>query len=76
MTPTEAKQCRHTLGLTQTELARLLRLKDAKGNGHRTVRNWEKGVHPVTGPVSLILDMLCNDFDPMAEFCEDDWGPA
>ena len=61
MSPDEFKQCRSTLGLTQTELARLLRC------GRRTIVNYESGFRPVPGPVSVVLDMLCNDFNPMAE---------
>ena len=64
MTPTEFAQCRRTLGLTQSELARLLRLA---GSGARSIRHYEAGTKPVPGPVSVVLDILANDFDPVAE---------
>ena len=65
MSPLELKRCRKTLGLSQSGLARLLRLSE--DNGDRTVRRWEAGEIEVTGPVSLVLDILTNDYDPIAE---------
>ena len=62
MTPNEVKRCRKTLGLSCKGLARLLRLAD---NGERTVRRWENGDVDITGPASLVLDILCNDLDPL-----------
>lgn len=40
-------------GLTQNELARLLRIEDS-----RTIRRWEQGERAVSGPVSLLMEML------------------
>ncbi len=53
MTPTEVKAIRTAAGLTQTELARLLRISDI-----RTIRRWEQGDVPVSGPASIILELL------------------
>jgi transcriptional regulator with XRE-family HTH domain len=44
------RRCREALGLTQTEMAHRLLIAD-----RRTVRRWEKGDAPVTGPVWLAL---------------------
>ena len=65
MTPAEVKRCRQTLGLSQRGLARLLRLSE--DNGDRIIRRWEAGEVEITGPASLVLDMLCNDVDPVGE---------
>lgn len=53
MTPTEIITIRKRAGLSQSGLAALLRISD-----QRTVRRWESGDIPVTGPASIILEML------------------
>lgn len=53
MTPTQIKSIRKRAGLSQTDLATLLRITD-----QRTVRRWEAGDVPVSGPASIILEML------------------
>jgi DNA-binding transcriptional regulator YiaG len=53
MTPAEIKAIRQRYGLSQTELAALLRISDL-----RTVRRWEKGEVPVSGPASIILELM------------------
>ncbi len=53
MTPTNIKSIRARAGLSQRKLARLLRISD-----DRTVRRWECGEVPVSGPASIILEML------------------
>jgi DNA (cytosine-5)-methyltransferase 1 len=57
MTPTEIKTARQRLGLSQVGLAETLRLGP---NGERTVRRWEQGDVPVTGPASLAIELLLN----------------
>lgn len=54
MTP-DIKAARLALGLTQGGLADALRLGP---NGARTVRRWEAGDIPVTGPASLAIELL------------------
>lgn len=44
---------RRRAGLSQSGLAKLLRITD-----ERTIRRWEKGDVPVTGPASIILELL------------------
>lgn len=53
MIAAEVKSIRERAGLTQSGLAALLRLEDA-----RTIRRWETGERPVSGPASIILEML------------------
>lgn len=53
MTHTEIQSIRKRAGLTQSGLAALLRITD-----QRTVRRWEAGDMPVSGPASIILEML------------------
>ncbi len=40
-------------GLTQRSLAALLRISDS-----RTVRKWEAGERPLTGPVSILMGLM------------------
>lgn len=53
MTPTEIKSIRERFGLTQSELARMLRISDI-----RTIRRWEQGDVPVPGPASVVLELM------------------
>lgn len=56
MSPTELKAIRQRYGLTQTELADLLRISDRK-----TIRRWESGERPVSGPASIVLELMDSD---------------
>jgi DNA (cytosine-5)-methyltransferase 1 len=58
LTPAEIKASRQRLGLTQSGLAEVLRLGP---NGERTVRRWEQGDVPVTGPASLAIELLLKE---------------
>jgi transcriptional regulator with XRE-family HTH domain len=55
MTPADLLAARKALGLSQAGLAEALRLG---ANGGRTVRRWESGEVPVTGPVSVAIECL------------------
>lgn len=55
MTPAEIVRIRKQAGLTQSGLATLLRISDL-----RTVRRWEKGDAPISGPASIVLEMLAS----------------
>lgn len=55
MTPTDIKAARKRLGLSQSGLAEALRLGP---NGERTIRRWEVGDIPVTGPASVAIELL------------------
>ena len=56
MTPTEIRAIRQRHGLSQTELAALLRISDL-----RTIRRWEKGEVPISGPASIVLELMDAD---------------
>lgn len=58
MQPTEIKAARRRLGLTQQGLAEALRLGP---NGERTIRRWEQGDIPVTGPASVAIELLLRE---------------
>lgn len=53
MTPSEFKAIRQRASLTQTGLAAALRISDI-----RTIRKWEAGERAISGPVSLLMEML------------------
>ena len=53
MTPTTFKAIRERAGLTQSGLAAALRLSDL-----RTIRRYETGERSISGPVSLLMEML------------------
>ncbi len=55
MTPAEFKVIRERAGLTQTGLAALLRIEDL-----RTIRRYEHGDRAISGPVSLLMEMLAS----------------
>jgi DNA-binding transcriptional regulator YiaG len=58
MTPDELRAARRKLGVSVAELARLLQLDDSKGNAARTVRRWETGEVPISGPVQVAVRLL------------------
>jgi DNA-binding transcriptional regulator YiaG len=54
--PSELRAARKTLGLTQSGLARALRLSEK--NGDRSVRIWETEGNTVPGPVQVAVEMM------------------
>ena len=53
MTPATFKAIRQRAGLTQSQLASLLRIADG-----RAIRRWEAGERQVSGPVTILMEML------------------
>ncbi len=53
MNPETFKSIRKRLGLTQSGMARGLRMSD-----NRTVRRWEKGEREISGPVSMLMELM------------------
>lgn len=53
MNPESFKRIRQQLGLSQAGLAAFLRISDK-----RTIRRWETGDCPISGPVSFLMEML------------------
>ncbi len=53
MTPTTFKAIRQRAGLTQSGLAAMLRIADI-----RTIRRWETGEREISGPVSILMELL------------------
>jgi len=55
MTKEELKAIRMRLGYSQNEMAAAIR---PGPNGDRTIRRWEAGEIPISGPASLALELL------------------
>jgi DNA-binding transcriptional regulator YiaG len=53
MNPATFQRIRAKLGMTQTQLAAVLRIEDI-----RTIRRWERGERAISGPVSLLMELL------------------
>ena len=56
MTPTDLRTARKALGLTQSGLAKALRLSEK--NGDRSVRIWEQDGNTVPGPVQVAIEAM------------------
>ena len=61
MTPEQFKGARERLGLSQTEMAKALRLKDA-----RAVRYYEAGEREISGPIQVAIAYMLK-FGPIPE---------
>lgn len=53
MTPERIRAIRKAAGLSIRDMASVLRMKD-----ERTVRRWEHGDVPISGPASILLEMM------------------
>lgn len=53
MTPTELKQLRHSLGLSQREMTEAMGLKS-----YRSVQRMEAGEQPIEGAVLRVLEYM------------------
>lgn len=56
MTADQFRAIRRRLGLTQSQLAARLRIADA-----RTIRRYEGGKVPITGPVSVLMELWARE---------------
>lgn len=61
MTPEELRNARKAMGLTQSALAKALRLSPK--NGDRSVRIWETDGNTIPGPVQVAVECLLNHPD-------------
>ena len=59
LTPADLRAARKALGLTQTGLAKALRLSEK--NGDRSVRIWETEGNTVPGPVQVAVEGMLRD---------------
>lgn len=56
MTPEQFKDARETMGLSARGMAKAL---DMPGDwADRTIRKWERGDHPVPGPVAKLVRFM------------------
>lgn len=53
MNSSEFKTIRQRAGLTQSGLAARLRISDI-----RTIRKWEAGERAISGPISILMELL------------------
>lgn len=56
----QIQKIRNKMGLTQDQLADKLML--APESGGRTVRRWENGTTPITGPANVALSYIFKEF--------------
>lgn len=59
MNPSDLRAARKALGLTQSGLAKALRLSEK--NGDRSVRIWEQDGNTVPGPVQVAIEAMLAD---------------
>jgi transcriptional regulator with XRE-family HTH domain len=59
MTPDELRNARKRLGMTQAQLARLLGIKS-----DRTIRRMEAGDVEISGPVTVLVELLLRQKAP------------
>lgn len=55
MTPIELRAARKSLGLSTSQLADMLKLRE---NGARLVRRWESGDAQISGPAATAVELL------------------
>ena len=65
MTPADLRAARLRLGMNQKQFAEALRLRG--DNPDATVRSWEKGRRPITGPVQVVVEMMLERLDRREE---------
>jgi DNA-binding transcriptional regulator YiaG len=56
MTPADFRNARKALGLSQKEMAKVLRLSEK--NGDRSIRIWESEGNTVPGPVQVAVEFM------------------
>lgn len=61
MTPEQLREAKEYLGVNNKELALALGLDNTSGPGagQRTIRRWLAGTHPITGPASTAIRLMC-----------------
>lgn len=65
MTPDDVREARQRLGITQAELA--VRLRLAPATGKDTVRSWESGKRPITGPAQVAIEYMLLELEQPRE---------
>lgn len=61
MMPDDVRDARRSMGLTQHDLAVLLRMG---GDGKRAVRRWETGDRHISGPASVAIEAMLTGWRP------------
>lgn len=60
-----AREIRQAKGLTVTQMAMVLNLSEPDTNGADRVREMERGVRPISGPVERLLQLVEADMVPV-----------
>jgi DNA-binding transcriptional regulator YiaG len=68
MLPDDVRDARRAMGLTQHDLAVLLRMG---GDGKRAVRRWEAGDRHISGPASVAIEAMLTGWRPREITAED-----
>jgi len=55
MTPPEIRRVRNKAGLSLDGLAKVIRIEDRS-----TIHRWEKGARTISGPASILLELIDN----------------
>jgi DNA-binding transcriptional regulator YiaG len=62
VTAQDVKQARAQLGLSVSQLRDALRLSPFTGS--RTIRRWERGEIPITGPAAVVIEAMLDGYTP------------
>lgn len=62
MSPLEIKAARLALGMNQREFAEALRV-----SGEATVRSWESGRRPISGPATVAIELMLKMSKPTTQ---------
>lgn len=62
MNPDQVKAARKALGMTQQQLADALELSGE--NAAATIRSWESGRRPISGPARVAIRLLVEQANP------------
>lgn len=65
MTPEHFRTIRQEAGLSLSDMAALLRISDRS-----TIHRWEKGQRPISGPASIICELIATNTLPTKFYTE------
>jgi len=63
-TPAQFKAARKAQGLTQSEMAEIMRLPNPALTGYETIGRWENGKRRIPGPALVVMEWIANGWRP------------
>lgn len=63
-TPAQFKAARLAQGLTQAQLAAIMRLPNPVMTGYETIGKWENGKSRIPGPALVVMEMIATGWRP------------